>query len=124
MTWNTPPLALWLAVTTTIALVVVAIFVFIEPLFAPVPVIVAARENVSQASTPSIIAASRPMRLKQAIATEEYQKDLTARRTRLDPKGWRAQTWARTFHKWPEKPTAQPKPDATSDGATPAAAAG
>ncbi|HVL63500.1 MAG TPA: hypothetical protein VM430_19135, partial [Microbacterium sp.] len=100
MNWTAWPHTFGWVLGLTIGLIIVAVFVFVEPLFAPVPVVVPSRQHESEASTPSLIAANAPMKLKTAIATKAYKDDLAARRRRLDPQGRRARAWARVFHRW------------------------
>jgi len=90
--------AIWAAVLT-----VVAVFVILEPRFAPAPVIVPARERLGD--TPTVgAAASAPMRLGDAIASSEYRRELATRRENLAPKGVWAVSWAYCFHGWrPQK---------------------
>ncbi|KQZ09211.1 hypothetical protein ASD23_13080 [Agromyces sp. Root1464] len=98
--WSRPPLE-WLLVSA-VALLIIAIFVFVEPLYAPVPVIVAARTDNPEANTLAAARVPAPMKLRDAVATEEFTKDLAARRALLRPKGRRAEIWAGWFHHWPQ----------------------
>ncbi|MBM7829431.1 hypothetical protein JOE59_000136 [Agromyces cerinus] len=113
--WARPPLEglIWSAV----ALLIVAIFVFVEPLYAPVPIVVAARTDVADVDARAIAAIPAPMKLRDAVRTDAFTKDLAARRKLLRPQGWRAERWARWFHDWPASaeaaspsPTSSPGP--------------
>ncbi|WP_157008165.1 hypothetical protein [Agromyces laixinhei] len=107
-TWSRPPLE-WLLVSAVI-LLIVAVFVFVEPLYSPVPVVVAARAGDSAASVMAAAAIPAPMRLRDAVRTDEFTKDLAARRRLLRPQGWRARVWARWFHDWPKTAAQAPTP--------------
>lgn len=96
--WAAPPLE-WLLVDAVV-LAIVAVFVFVEPLYAPVPVVVEARTSDDADGGPTIAAASQPMKLRDAVRTEEFTRDLDRRRRLLRPQGWRARLWARWFHDW------------------------
>ncbi|AWB96327.1 hypothetical protein DCE93_12265 [Agromyces badenianii] len=98
LAWANPPLE-WLLVDAVI-LLIGAVFVFVEPLYSPVPVVVAARVDADEARSPTIAAATTPMKLRDAVRTEEFRRDLAARRRLLSPQGWRARLWARWFHAW------------------------
>ncbi|KRC60986.1 hypothetical protein ASE14_08525 [Agromyces sp. Root81] len=102
--WARPSVG-WLIVDAVL-LAIVAIFVFVEPLYAPVPVVVAARVGDAEAGAPTIVAGSTPMKLRDAVRTEEFRNDLAARRRLLRPEGRRARLWAKWFHGWPESATA------------------
>ena len=88
---------------SAVLLLIVAIFVFVEPLYAPVPVVVPARTKDAERARrrwPD----PAPMKLRDAVATEEFRKDLAARRTLLRPEGWRAEIWAGGSTTGPSRP--------------------
>lgn len=99
-TWIAPPLE-WLIVSGVL-LAIVGVFVFLEPLYSPVPVIVPARTDDAAGNAAAIAATPVPMRLRDAVRTDEFTNDLAARRKLLRPQGWRARLWAKWFHKWPK----------------------
>ncbi|MEF3405408.1 hypothetical protein [Agromyces sp. CCNWLW203] len=103
--WASPPLE-WLLVSAVL-LAIVAVFVFVEPLYAPVPIVVAARTNNPRANAAAAAAIPAPMTLRTAVKTDEFKNDLDARRKLLRPKGRRAELWARWFHKWPQSATTE-----------------
>ena len=107
--WSRPPLE-WLIVSAVL-LLIVAIFVFVEPIYAPVPLVVPARTRIAKENTAALARVPARMKLRDAVATEEFQNDLKARRALLEPKGWRAKVWAGWFHDWPGKPTPAVSPE-------------
>lgn len=100
--WSTPAPGTAALATWAVVLTVVAVFVILEPRFAPAPVIVPARERLGDTATVHV--AAPPMRLGDAIASDEYRRELATRRENLAPKGPWAVSWAYCFHGWrPEK---------------------
>ena len=98
LSWNDPqPSPLALAIWALV-LFVVAVFVILEPRFAPAPVVVPAREEIGD--DPALLAPAPPMRLGVAMTSEEYRNELAARRATLQPEGWWATWWAKHFHGW------------------------
>ncbi len=101
--WSSPAPSAVESVVWAAVLTVVAVFVVLEPRFAPAPVIVPARERLGDAQTLAVVA-SPPMRLRDAIASDEYRRELATRRENLAPKGLWAVSWAYCFHGWrPQK---------------------
>ncbi|SIN90269.1 hypothetical protein [Agromyces cerinus] len=118
--WAHPALE-WLIVSAVI-LLIVAIFVFVEPLYSPVPIIVAARTDVADVDARAFAAIPARMKLRDAVRTDAFTKDLAARRKLLRPQGWRAERWARWFHHWPasaEAVAATPSPTTSPGPSTP-----
>ncbi|MFB6612158.1 hypothetical protein ACFCVO_17680 [Agromyces sp. NPDC056379] len=109
--WIRPPLEV--LVGSAVGLLIVAVFVFVEPLYAPVPVIVPARTDDDAANTLALAGIPAPMKLRDAVATDGFQQDLAARRRLLSPQGWRAEVWAGWFHNWP-KSAEDPVPEAVA----------
>jgi len=92
-----PEWRIWLAA----AFVVVTAFAFLEARFAPAPVIVPARTRVEE--VPGVLAeAVEPLTLRHARDSVAYRDTLAARQKALDPQGWWARLWARSFHHWPQ----------------------
>jgi len=100
--WEPQPGTTWLVVSALL-LAIVAAFVIVEPRFSPAPVIVRERESLDEPETAR--AEPQLMRLGIAIASEEYRRELAARRANLAPEGAWATWWAKHFHGW--------RPDAT-----------
>jgi hypothetical protein len=96
--WNDPPLAPAWLVFWAFVLAVVAVFVILEPRFAPAPVVVPARETLDDDQ--AVLAPAQPMRLGMAMTSEEYRNELAARRATLQPEGRWATWWAKRFHGW------------------------
>jgi hypothetical protein len=96
--WNDPPLAPGWLVFWGVVLAVVAVFVILEPRFAPAPVVVPARETLD--GDQALLAPAEPMRLGVAMTSEEYRSELAARRANLQPEGRWATWWAKHFHGW------------------------
>ncbi|MFB9308697.1 hypothetical protein BJY17_001838 [Agromyces hippuratus] len=112
--WSRPPIE-WLLVSAVI-LLLVAVFVFVEPLYAPVPVVVAARTDDPETNTLAMAAIPAPMKLRDLVATDAFTKDLAARRRLLRPQGRRAEIWAGWFHQWPKSAEpASPEVPATTE---------
>lgn len=101
--WEPQPSTGWLVVWAVI-LAAVAGFVIVEPRFSPAPRIVPEQETLE--ATPRIVPPPEPMRLGIAIASEEYRRELAARRANLQPEGAWATWWAKHFHGW--TPDAKP----------------
>ena len=76
-----------------------AVFLFFEPRFAPVPVVVDARTDAAEVHGVRAAALS-PLTLHETRHSEAYRLHLKARREKLDPKGPWATSWAYLFHDW------------------------
>ncbi len=104
--WEPQPGTGWLVVSGVL-LAAVAGFVIVEPRFSPAPRIVPEQETLE--ATPRVVPPPEPMRLGIAIASDEYRRELAARRANLQPEGAWATWWAKHFHGW----TPDPKPAAS-----------
>ncbi|NUT59042.1 MAG: hypothetical protein HOQ00_09420 [Agromyces sp.] len=104
--WEPQPDTGWLVVSGVV-LAAVAGFVIVEPRFSPAPRIVPEQETLE--ATPRVVPPPEPMRLGIAIASDEYRRELAARRANLQPEGAWATWWAKHFHGW----TPDPKPAAS-----------
>ncbi|KQM81405.1 hypothetical protein [Agromyces sp. Leaf222] len=105
-----PEWRIWLGA----AFVVVAAFAFLEARFAPAPVVVPARTRAEEIAILQTGEAA-PLSLRLARRSDAYRDNLKARQKALDPQGWWAKMWARSFHHWPqqdEQPEVGPAPSA------------
>lgn len=93
-----PEWRIWLAVV----FVVVTAFAFLEARFAPAPVVVPPRTRAEEIAGIRADAAA-PLTLSRARRSTAYKDALKARQEALDPQGWWARLWARSFHHWPRK---------------------
>ncbi|MGI9822016.1 hypothetical protein [Agromyces sp. Marseille-Q5079] len=83
-----------------------AVFLFFEPRFAPVPVVVDARTDAADVQGVRAKALT-PLTLHSTRRSKAYERHLAARRGTLDPKGPWAKSWAYLFHDWrPANPAA------------------
>ena len=101
--WEPQPGTGWLVVSGVL-LAAVAGFVIVEPRFSPAPRIVPEQETLE--ATPRVVPPPEPMRLGIAIASDEYRRELAARRANLQPEGAWATWWAKHFHGWTPDPKA------------------
>lgn len=97
LAWNEPRPGTTALVWAGIGLLVVAVFVILEPRFSPAPVVVPARPAPGGAAA---LPPAEPMRLGTAMRSREYLDELTARRAALQPEGPWATWWAKRFHDW------------------------
>jgi hypothetical protein len=113
--WNDPtPSTTWLVIAGA-ALLIVAVFVVIEPRFAPAPLVVPARATLDDPVT--VLPAPAPMRLGVAMRSPEYLAELATRRSQLAPEGPWATWWAKRFHGW--HPPAETAAAAPASGTPP-----
>ena len=82
--WEPQPDAAWLAISAVL-LAIVAAFVIVEPRFSPAPRVVPEQETLDGRAT--VLPPSERMRLGIAIASDDYQRELAARRANLAPEG-------------------------------------
>ncbi|GAA1831200.1 hypothetical protein [Agromyces salentinus] len=90
------------AVWTGVIVLAAAIFLFLEPRFAPVPVVVDARTDAADVQAVRANAAT-PMTLHATRGSDAYKKHLKDRQKTLDPRGPWAKSWAYLFHGWGRK---------------------
>ncbi|MFF2371776.1 hypothetical protein [Agromyces sp. NPDC058110] len=92
---------LWWKLGIGAVFVIFTAFAWLEARFAPAPVIVPPRtsDKVNSIVTDP---AEQPMSLSAARASDAYKRALQDRQKQLDPQGWWARLWARSFHGWPE----------------------
>ncbi|MDR6906527.1 hypothetical protein J2X63_002213 [Agromyces sp. 3263] len=95
--WEPQPDAASLAIDAAL-LAIVAAFVIVEPRFSPAPRVVPEQRTLDDRAT--VLPPTERMRLGVAIASQEYQAELAARRARLQPDGPWATWWAKHFHGW------------------------
>ena len=95
--WEPQPDTAWLVVAAVLVAIVAA-FVIIEPRFSPAPRVVPEQETLDGRAT--VLAPAERMRLGVAIASDDYQRELAARRANLAPEGAWATWWAKHFHGW------------------------
>ena len=118
LVWGQPS-QFW-SVISAVLLLVAAFFVFIEPFYAPVPVVVKAHVPPEQQSLLTApVALSTPTLLGAARKEPSFAREIAARRRLLEPQGWRARWWATWFHGWRKGATPTPlaesaAPDAPS----------
>uniref|UniRef100_UPI00135B5E46 hypothetical protein n=1 Tax=Agromyces humi TaxID=1766800 RepID=UPI00135B5E46 len=82
--WEPQPDAASLAIDAVL-LAIVAAFVIVEPRFSPAPRVVPEQRTLDDRAT--VLPPAERMRLGVAIASQEYQAELAARRARLQPDG-------------------------------------
>ena len=95
--WEPQPDTAWLVVAAVLVAIVAA-FVIVEPRFSPAPRVVPEQETLDGRAT--VLPPTERMRLGIAIASDDYQRELAARRANLAPEGAWATWWAKHFHGW------------------------
>ena len=95
--WNVPRLDTAALVWAGVGLLVVAVFVILEPRFSPAPVVVPAHPAPGGTG---VLPPAEPLRLGTAMKSREYLDELAARRAALQPEGPWATWWAKRFHDW------------------------